>query len=80
MDDILRRALFRHFYNSKERPGDIAIHGLDQVDKAIIIDQSAIGRTPRSNPITYTGAFAPIRELFASVAGFPYPRLRRGTV
>src|SRR5437868_6358531 len=68
VDDILRRALFRHFYNAKEKPG--AFHGLrgvDQIDKAIVIDKVAIGRTPRSNPITYSGAFTPIRELFAQL-------------
>ncbi len=74
VDDILRRALFRYFYNSKEKPGKFrALRGLDQLDKAIVIDQSAIGRTPRSNPITYTGAFAPIRELFAQL---PAARIR----
>jgi len=74
VDDILRRALFRHFYRSKERPGNHeAILGLDQVDKAIVIDQSPIGRTPRSNPVTYTGAFAPIRQLFCQL---PSARVR----
>ncbi len=74
IDDILRRALFRHFYNSKEKPGRFkALRGLEQIDKAIVIDQSAIGRTPRSNPITYTGAFTPIRELFAQL---PAARIR----
>ena len=74
IDDILRRALFRHFYNSKEKPGRFkALRGLQQIDKAIVIDQSAIGRTPRSNPITYTGAFTPIRELFAQL---PAARVR----
>ncbi len=74
VDDILRRALFRHFYNSKDKPGEHrAIHGLDQIDKAIIIDQSAIGRTPRSNPVTYAGAFTPIRELFSQL---PASRIR----
>jgi len=74
VDDILRRALFRYFYNSKEKPGKYrTLHGLDQLDKAIVIDQSAIGRTPRSNPVTYTGAFAPIRELFAQL---PTARVR----
>ena len=74
VDDILRRALFRHFYNSKDKPGaHRALHGLDQLDKAIVIDQSAIGRTPRSNPITYTGAFTPIRELFSQL---PAARVR----
>jgi excinuclease ABC subunit A len=74
VDDILRRALFRHFYNSKDKPGaHRALRGLDQLDKAIVIDQSAIGRTPRSNPITYTGAFTPIRELFSQL---PAARVR----
>jgi excinuclease ABC subunit A len=74
VDDILRRALFRHFYNSKDKPGEHrALYGLDQIDKAIIIDQSAIGRTPRSNPVTYTGAFTPIRELFSQL---PASRIR----
>ncbi len=74
VDDILRRALFRHFYNSKDKPGTHrALGGLDQLDKAIVIDQSAIGRTPRSNPITYTGAFTPIRELFSQL---PAARVR----
>jgi excinuclease ABC subunit A len=74
VDDILRRALFRRFYNSKEKPGaHRSIRGIDQIDKAIVIDQSAIGRTPRSNPVTYTGAFAPIRELFAQL---PAARVR----
>ncbi len=69
VDDIFRRALFRHFYNSKEKPGVYrAIYGIEQIDKAIVIDQSAIGRTPRSNPVTYTGAFTPIRELFSQLA------------
>jgi excinuclease ABC subunit A len=74
VDDILRRALFRHFHNSKEKPGAYrALHGVNQIDKAIVIDQSAIGRTPRSNPITYTGAFTPIRELFSQL---PMARVR----
>jgi len=74
VDDIFRRALFRHFYNSKEKPGAYqAIRGLEQIDKAIVIDQSAIGRTPRSNPVTYTGAFTPIRELFSQL---PAARVR----
>jgi excinuclease ABC subunit A len=74
VDDILRRALFRRFYNSKEKPGTHrGLRGVEQIDKAIVIDQSAIGRTPRSNPVTYTGAFAPIRELFAQL---PAARVR----
>src|SRR5438477_6273721 len=74
VDDILRRVLFRHFYNSQEKPVAYqAVHGVEQIDKAIVIDQSAIGRTPRSNPVTYTGAFAPIRELFSQL---PAARVR----
>jgi excinuclease ABC subunit A len=74
VDDVLRRALFRRFYNSKEKPGACrALRGVEQIDKAIVIDQSAIGRTPRSNPVTYTGAFGPIRELFAQL---PAARVR----
>jgi excinuclease ABC subunit A len=74
VDDILRRTLFRRFYNAKERPGTHrAIRGVEQIDKAIVIDQSPIGRTPRSNPVTYTGAFTPIRELFSQL---PAARVR----
>ena len=74
VDDILRRALFRHFYNSKDKPGaHKTIRGLEQIDKVVVIDQSPIGRTPRSNPVTYTGAFTPIRELFAQL---PAARVR----
>ncbi len=74
VDDILRRALFRHFYRSKDKPGQHrAIVGLGELDKAIVIDQAPIGRTPRSNPVTYTGAFGPIRELFV---GLPASRVR----
>ncbi len=74
VDDILRRALFRHFYNSKDAPGaHRSLRGLEQIDKAIVIDQTAIGRTPRSNPVTYTGAFAPIRDLFSQL---PASRIR----
>ncbi|MHA3770353.1 excinuclease ABC subunit UvrA [Verrucomicrobiota bacterium sgz303538] len=74
VDDILRRTLFRHFYRSKDKPGKHSgILGLEQIDKAIVIDQTPIGRTPRSNPVTYTGAFGPIRELYA---GLPASRVR----
>ncbi len=67
MDDVLKKALFRHFYESKERPGKHKkIVGLDKIDKVIVIDQSPIGRTPRSNPVTYTDAFSEIRKLFAA--------------
>lgn len=65
-NDILARALSKYFYNSKEEPGaHKKILGMDHIDKVINIDQSPIGRTPRSNPSTYTGLFTPIRELFA---------------
>ncbi len=63
--DILYQSLARHFYRAKVVPGvHDRLEGLDLVDKVIDIDQSPIGRTPRSNPATYTGLFTPIRELF----------------
>ncbi len=66
IDDILYRALARHLYGSLNEPGAYeSIEGLDNVDKVIEIDQSPIGRTPRSNPATYTGLFTPLRELYA---------------
>ncbi len=66
VNDILYRVLAKELYGSREVPGQYGrILGLDQLDKAIRIDQSPIGRTPRSNPATYTGVFAPIRDLFA---------------
>jgi excinuclease ABC subunit A len=66
INDILFRALAVHFYGAKERPGKHdRISGLEYVDKVIGIDQSPIGRTPRSNAATYVNAFTPIRELFA---------------
>jgi excinuclease ABC subunit A len=68
INDTLYHAVARHLYDSSEEPaahGDIA--GLDHFDKVISVDQSPIGRTPRSNPATYTGLFTPIRELFAQV-------------
>ncbi|MFN2456292.1 MAG: excinuclease ABC subunit UvrA [Pyrinomonadaceae bacterium] len=66
VDDILYRALARHLYGSLAEPGAYtAIDGLEHIDKVIEIDQSPIGRTPRSNPATYTGLFTPIRELYA---------------
>ncbi|MBT3412961.1 MAG: excinuclease ABC subunit UvrA [Candidatus Jacksonbacteria bacterium] len=64
--DILAKALRRHFHRAKDRPGKHeGIDGLEHLDKVIEIDQSPIGRTPRSNPATYTGLFTPIRDLFA---------------
>jgi len=74
VDDILRRALFRKFFGSKERPGaHRALKGFEHLDKVIVIDQTPIGRTPRSNPATYTGMFAHIRDLFARL---PSARIR----
>ena len=65
--DILQKALARRLHGAKERPGrHERVTGLEHVDKAIEIDQSPIGRTPRSNPATYVGLFTPIRELFAA--------------
>ena len=66
VNDILYRSLAHELYGSREAPGEhTAIAGFDQLDKAIRIDQSPIGRTPRSNPATYTGVFTAIRDLFA---------------
>jgi len=66
MNDILAKALMRKFYKSKEEPGKHeAILGTENLNKVALVDQSPIGRTPRSNPVTYTGAFAYIRDLFS---------------
>src|SRR5688572_2797845 len=74
VDDILRRALFRHWFGSKDRPGaHKEIRGKDLLDKIIVIDQTPIGRTPRSNPATYTGMFNDIRDLFSRL---PAARIR----
>jgi excinuclease ABC subunit A len=68
VEDILQRSLARHFYRARVIPGQHgAVTGLEHIDKVIDIDQSPIGRTPRSNPATYTGLFTPIRELFAEL-------------
>jgi excinuclease ABC subunit A len=74
VDEILYRKLAQIFYRAKERAGACdAIIGIEHIDKVINIDQSPIGRTPRSNPATYTGLFTSVRELFATV---PEARLR----
>ena len=66
VDEILRKHLARHFHGAKDLPGPFRrMTGLEHLDKVIVIDQSPIGRTPRSNPATYTDAFTPIRSLFA---------------
>ncbi len=66
INDILYRALARELYGSRDEPGQHdSISGLELIDKIVEIDQSPIGRTPRSNPATYTGLFTPIRELYA---------------
>ncbi|MBC7897676.1 MAG: excinuclease ABC subunit UvrA, partial [Cytophagaceae bacterium] len=68
VEDILHRTLARHFYRARVIPGDHdRVTGLEHIDKVIDIDQSPIGRTPRSNPATYTGLFTPVRELFAEM-------------
>ncbi len=68
VNDTLYRAAARHLYGSAEEPAPYeAISGLELFDKVVSVDQSPIGRTPRSNPATYTGLFAPIRELYAGV-------------
>ena len=74
IDEILYRKLAQLFYRARERGGECdEITGTENIDKVINIDQSPIGRTPRSNPATYTGLFTPVRELFATV---PEARLR----
>ena len=72
--EVLYKKLAQEFYRAKDRPGDCdGIEGIENIDKVVNIDQSPIGRTPRSNPATYTGTFTPIRELFATV---PEARMR----
>jgi excinuclease ABC subunit A len=74
VNEILYRSLASHFYHSKVSPGrhDV-VEGLEHIDKVIEIDQSPIGRTPRSNPATYTGVFTPIRDFFSML---PESRIR----
>ena len=74
INEVLYKKLAQSLYRSRERPGAVrAIEGLEHIDKVVNIDQSPIGRTPRSNPATYTDTFTPIRELFATV---PESRMR----
>jgi len=74
INEVLYKRLARLFYRARERPGECdGIIGTEYIDKVINIDQSPIGRTPRSNPATYTGTFTPVRELFAAV---PEARMR----
>ena len=74
VEDILYRALTKSLYNSREKPGEFKkLVGLENIDKVIIVDQSPIGRTPRSNPATYTGVFTYIREVFQ---GLPEAKMR----
>ncbi len=68
VEETLYRALARHFYKSRMKPGKYEkMEGIHLIDKVIVIDQSPIGRTPRSNPATYTGLFTPIRQLFSQI-------------
>jgi excinuclease ABC subunit A len=74
IDEIFYRALAKNIYKSKDKPGlHKQIIGMESVDKVIVVDQSPIGRTPRSNPITYTGVFTHIRDLFCQL---PQARMR----
>ena len=66
--EVLYKKLAQMFYRAKARPGEhTALEGTEHLDKVIEIDQSPIGRTPRSNPATYVGLFTPMRELFATI-------------
>jgi excinuclease ABC subunit A len=74
VNDILYRRLAQHLYRAKQRPGKHArVEGLQHIDKVIDVDQSPIGRTPRSNPATYVGVFTDIRDLYAKL---PEARIR----
>ena len=72
--EVLYKRLAQMLYGARDKPGECdSVNGIENIDKVVNIDQSPIGRTPRSNPATYTGAFTPIRELFAAV---PESRVR----
>ena len=72
--EVMYKRLAQTLYGARDRPGECdGVYGIENIDKVVNIDQSPIGRTPRSNPATYTGAFTPIREIFASV---PEARVR----
>ncbi|MCX5669024.1 MAG: excinuclease ABC subunit UvrA [Candidatus Omnitrophica bacterium] len=74
ISDILYPALAQRIYRSKEKPGVFkSISGIQEIDQVIVVDQSPIGRTPRSNPVTYTGVFGQIRDIFTQL---PQARLR----
>ena len=74
VNDLLHKSAAQQLHGARQRPGAMrGLQGLDSIDKVIDIDQSPIGRTPRSNPATYTGLFTPVRDLFASV---PESRMR----
>ena len=80
MTDILAKALSHHFYRSKELPAEHEkITGIENIDKVITIDQSPIGRTPRSNPATYTGVFTYIRDLFVELPESKLKGFKAGT-
>ncbi|MCD6472698.1 excinuclease ABC subunit UvrA [Candidatus Aerophobetes bacterium] len=68
VEETLYRALAQYFYKSRVKPGKYEkINGIQHIDKVVVIDQSPIGRTPRSNPATYTGLFTPIRSLYSQI-------------
>ncbi|MBU1933476.1 MAG: excinuclease ABC subunit UvrA [Candidatus Omnitrophica bacterium] len=70
VDDIIYRALSKHIYGSRQKPGlHKKIKGMENIDKAVVVDQTPIGRTPRSNPATYTGVLSFIRDVFARLPG-----------
>ncbi|MBU4343652.1 MAG: excinuclease ABC subunit UvrA [Candidatus Omnitrophica bacterium] len=74
VDDILYRALAKRIYGSREKPGEHKdIKGIQDIDKVVVVDQAPIGRTPRSNPATYTGVFSHIRDIYARL---PDSRMR----